>query len=1148
MGQSNLVAEISAGTLVDGVGVLRHPLRYTRPRPDIALVDVPRSESEHAAAAERGSTERAHLPFLRPRLDTRGTSSFASSAAEGGWAERVLRGLTYGAYRYEWRSGDYVACMPNAQAQLKLREVPGWAVGLCLFGLAAGLFMILWYAADPPFRSRPAGDAELLLQFAATARGARAVVRDGGGYKLFQDGLVLDWRWLILGYTAALAGAFGLGHLLLYRKSTRRWALRALILTPVVAAADCVENIFLWMALNRIKADPYGSVVPWPGGGLRRVAEPDLQRNLQWASYFAQVKWALLIPLVAAAVLTVSTLYCRRVLDPCVVRSARKDHRRPVWAYAHRPAGETEEDPDVILPPAAPHDWEPRPEWITRDPALPHQVEKSEDLKDSASVRWRTRAYQPPGRKPGELGFCVSGGGIRSASIALGALQALRGQLLKADYLVSVSGGGYTAGALQLALTDARLKDAEGNPSVRPGLAVPADAFAPGSPEEDHIRRHAKYLADTPKEKLHAAWAVLRGMAVSFGMLALVFAVAGQFLNAFYSRLPLTDLHRFTPQTKVFVPTCLITEIPKCPRTPELFLPAFNLYPNAWQPVLALFGLAGVVSVGLAFGMPGEKARPAWLRSGLSAIVGLALAVALISIVLPAVIWFFAWLAHEQGVVHNDGRGLSVLAALTAAATAVGTWFTVVYRSVKELKPDGEKTGLFGKGGPSLVVQVGANWVKIVVCWLVLLLVAFFCLALMSWAAVYAGGWNVLWKAGVPIALIVLSLVIDQTTFSLHPFYRQRLAGAFAVRRTVLKDGSVGALPYDYNHEPTPLHPYAEQVMGFPKVIFAASAAVSLRNRTAPGRPAVPFTFASDYCGGPDTGWVRTDTLQRTAPALIGRDLTVQSAVAVSGAAFASAMGSQTMFMERLLALSNVRLGTWVPNPLYLAELAQYGPNRIMPRLPRVRRLRYQLQELVGRYSDTTPLLLCTDGGHFDNLGLVEMLRLRCRTIYVIDSSGDTPPLATTLAQAVTLAYEDLGVKITFKGKGQNLLDLVPGSAKPLPPEMPMAALNTRFSATTVVRGTIEYPERVEFSPGTPADTKGTIIFVKANLTPDMPYELLSYALREKAFPRQATFDQWFDHAQFDAYRALGYHIGTQAKEMRPVRRHWNATTWRHRS
>ncbi|MFF4364772.1 patatin-like phospholipase family protein [Streptomyces sp. NPDC001594] len=1022
--------------------------------------------------------------------------------------------------------------MPNAQEQLKLREVPGWAVGLCLFGLAVGLTMVLWYGTAVPFGARPPGDGELLLQFAGTPARARAIVKAGGGAGRFQDGLVLDWCWFIPGYAAALAGAFGLGRLLLYRKATRLWSLRALFLTPVVVAADCVENVFLWKAMDRIKADPAGPRPPLTGV-LDGGPELDLERSLQWAGHFAQLKWALVIPLVAAALLTVATLCSRRLLTPSLVRSPAEDRPRPLVGYVDQPVPGRTDLPDVILPPAAPHDWEPLAEWTAPDPARPRLAA---DPGDTASARWRTRGYQLPSRKPGEVGFCVSGGGIRSASVALGALQALRPELLKADYLVAVSGGGYTAGALQLALTDARFVDAKGRPTVaRPGLARPADAFAPGSPEEDHIRRHAKYLADAPKERLHALGAVLRGMAVSFGMLALLFTVVGQCLNAFYSRLPLTDLHRFVPRPKVFVPTCRNPALPVCPGPPETFLPPFQLYPDAWQPVLILFGLAGLVSVAFAFGGAWTKAsRPSWLRSIVKAIVALAVAVAVLSIVLPAVIWFFAWLAHEQGVVYNDGRGLSLLAALTGAVTAVGTWFTVVHKTVKQLTPAGTQAGPFRKG-PSLVVQVGGGWVKAAVCWLVLFLVAFFYLALMTWTAVYSGMWNIWWKAGIPIALIVLSLVIDQTTFSLHPFYRQRLAGAFAVRRAVLKGGSVGALPYDYNREPTPLHPYAERVAGFPQVIFAASAAVSLRNRTAPGRPAVPFTFASDYCGGPDTGWVRTDTLQKTAPEIIGRDLTVQSAVAVSGAAFASAMGTQTTFMERLLALSNVRLGTWVPNPLYIAELAKYGPDRIMPRLPRVRRLRYQLQELVGWFSDTTPLLLCTDGGHFDNLGLVEMLRLRCRTVYVIDASGDSPPLPTTLAQAVTLAYEDLGVKITFdREEGRNLLDLVPGSGAPLSPETPMAALNARFSATGVVRGTIEYPEEVEFSPGTPKTTKGTIVFVKATLTPDMPEDLLSYALREPAFPRQATFDQWFDHAQFDAYRALGHHLGTKAAELHP--------------
>ncbi|WP_405533405.1 hypothetical protein OG592_40085 [Streptomyces avidinii] len=60
--------------------------------------------------------------------------------------------------------------MLDAQAQLKLRVISPWSVALCLFGLAAGLFMILWYGVDPPFRARPSGDGELLLQFARRPR------------------------------------------------------------------------------------------------------------------------------------------------------------------------------------------------------------------------------------------------------------------------------------------------------------------------------------------------------------------------------------------------------------------------------------------------------------------------------------------------------------------------------------------------------------------------------------------------------------------------------------------------------------------------------------------------------------------------------------------------------------------------------------------------------------------------------------------------------------------------------------------------------------------------------------------------------------------------------------------------------------------
>ncbi|MFE9631206.1 hypothetical protein [Streptomyces sp. NPDC006463] len=970
-----------------------------------------------------------------------------------------------------------------------------WAVWPCCIGLIAGGVLIGLY-----FERHGTLPGEVPLQLAGTwDRACRIICGQslwcplpGGHREPFRRALWLDSFLFVPGYTLVLLAVFGLGSCFLYRKMSRRFMLRGLAATGVTAAADICENVLLYRAMD----------------GLGTGADGDWQK----ASWFALLKWALVGPVTVAALWIALTLAARLLLFPrAAVKTAGTTP--PAVQKAHELAnrGVPWEDPDIVTPPAAPHATTPVSEWP--DPAV------TAAPSDSVKERWRTRALQLPGRKPAEVGICVSGGGIRSASITLGALQALRegGVLAKARYLVSVSGGGYTSGAFQLALTDEQpgyLADAP--------LATVRDVFAPGSPEEDHIRRHAKYLADSPREKLLAAGIVVRGLCVSLGLLALAFVVVGVYLSAFYDRVPLTDLDRLRTDPATAFPTL-----------------SDQLHDELSTPLITLVALAAVVSVvaSLVRGREG-KSRPAWVRTTVKFVLALAAAIAVFAVILPTVLWFFAWLANREDIFPEGPKGISIFGALTAAATGLGGLFTATKDRVTKVKPDGDKAGRFS-GASSIVTRTGAGWAQTLVVWLVLTLVAFFGLALLSWSAVYAGDWSGWWRWGLAALLLFSALAIDQTTFSLHPFYRQRLAGAFAVRRAVLRDGSVGALPYDYNAEQTKLSTHGRRVDGdkgtFPQTIFVASAALSLRNRTAPGRPAVPFTFSHDYVGGPDTGWVRTTTMEDTAPPLVGRDLTVQSAVAVSGAAFASAMGTQSMAAQRLLALSNLRLGTWVPNPLYLAEVARRGPDWVMPRLPRVRRLRYQLQELVGRYSDSSPMLLCTDGGHFDNLGLVELLRLRCRTVYVIDSSGDSPPLATTLAQAVTLAYEDLGVQITFDQK--EVLKLVPGSAEKVEPTEPMAALNTRFSASCLVKGVIKYPEDVEFEEGKPGASSGTIIFAKASLTPDMPYELLSYALKEKAFPRQSTMDQWFDHTQFDAYRELGYHLGAAAVWPAPVKR-----------
>ncbi|HEV3013968.1 MAG TPA: hypothetical protein VG499_11885, partial [Actinomycetota bacterium] len=462
------------------------------------------------------------------------------------------------------------------------------------------------------------------------------------------------------------------------------------------------------------------------------------------------------------------------------------------------------------------------------------------------------------------------------------------------------------------------------------------------------------------------------------------------------------------------------------------------------------------------------------------------------------------------------------------------TWFgalaSTMWRRTERLAAGGGKLGplrglLGGKGrGEVVEQQVATGLGQRLIVWAVHGVLGFVFVFVAAWTTAAAHRWPAWLGLALLVVLVGAGFLIDQTWLGLHPFYRRRLASAFAVRRAHMPDGSTGALAYEIE-EPSTLSTYGDRPDGFPQVIFVGAAALSGQSRTPPGRRSAAFTMSADYVGGPDLGWVRTSTLEETCKPALRRDVTVQAAMAVSGAAIASAMGRHAAAVQRLLALSNVRLGTWLPNPAFLAVLGRPGASWRTPRLPNARRLPYQLREIVGAYPAEGRMLLCTDGGHWENLGLVELLRHRCRTVYCIDASGDAPPFATTLAEAITLAYEELGVRITLRDP----TGLVPGSAAPLSPPEVLERLNARLSRTAVALADIEYPEPFAATPGERPSRHGTLIVAKALLTPDMPYELLTYALKETAFPRQSTGDQFFDHAQFDAYRALGFHIGTAA-------------------
>ena len=205
-----------------------------------------------------------------------------------------------------------------------------------------------------------------------------------------------------------------------------------------------------------------------------------------------------------------------------------------------------------------------------------------------------------------------------------------------------------------------------------------------------------------------------------------------------------------------------------------------------------------------------------------------------------------------------------------------------------------------------------------------------------------------------------------------------------------------------------------------------------------------------------------------------------------------------------------------------------------MPGLPSRRRLSHLAREIFGIHPSWARMLLCTDGGHYDNLGLIELLRLRCGLIYCFDASGGGAPLADTLAGTLAVAREELGIDITLTKS----FTLVPGGMNPPPfdPNGPLARLNARISNSAVIVGKIKYPEK-------DAPT-GTLIFAQAALTTDLAYQVLEYSQDDPGFPRDSTADQWFNSQQFDAYQQLGRYLGQQAvnaamETEAPHRRWW---------
>jgi hypothetical protein len=225
--------------------------------------------------------------------------------------------------------------------------------------------------------------------------------------------------------------------------------------------------------------------------------------------------------------------------------------------------------------------------------------------------------------------------------------------------------------------------------------------------------------------------------------------------------------------------------------------------------------------------------------------------------------------------------------------------------------------------------------------------------------------------------------------------------------------------------------------------------------------------------------------------ARFGEGMKLGTAMAISGAAVSPNWGYHSSPLTSfLMSLFNVRLGSWQGNP--------NNPRTCLDRQPWFS-LEVVLREAFGRTSDDGRFIYLSDGGHFENLGLYEMVRRRCHTIVVSDAGADPTCTLEDLGNAVRKIAIDLDVKIVF-----DRIDVSRRDADPRNPGV--------YCAT----GRILYPENHA--------EVGRIIYIKAGVYGDAPADVRAYAAANARFPHDTTLNQWFTESQFESYRSLGSH------------------------
>lgn len=322
----------------------------------------------------------------------------------------------------------------------------------------------------------------------------------------------------------------------------------------------------------------------------------------------------------------------------------------------------------------------------------------------------------------------------------------------------------------------------------------------------------------------------------------------------------------------------------------------------------------------------------------------------------------------------------------------------------------------------------------------------------------------------------VYGLLVNTNKFSLQGMYRNRLVRAYLGASNDQRKANqfTGFDPNDdirlHEMDPT-LKPF--------HVVNLALNLVGGSKLEWQQRKASSFTASALFCGNKDLGY-------RASNSYGGRKgMSLGTAVATSGAAASPNMGyNSSPVTTFIMTLFNARLGIWQGNPRNEAASRRSSPRSAFTSL---------VGEALGRTSSEGDYIYLSDGGHFENLALYEMVARGCSDILVIDGGCDPDTAFEDLGNATRKIEIDDGIQIDF----------LPGHIS-----------NIQKKASRCALAYIRYGGGRE---------DGRLIYVKPMVRGNESPSVISYATRNETFPHESTSDQWFSESQTESYRLLGW-------------------------